>query len=102
VDAGEGVEDIRQKLNGRTSILIGQSGVGKSSLLNTLLPEAVAKVSLQSMPESLFVSCMSLLTFLYVCFFACRSGRCQRWDLARTPPLTPKCTNSPQVRSNYP
>eukprot|EP00802_Teleaulax_amphioxeia_P008204 Tamp_08212.p1 GENE.Tamp_08212~~Tamp_08212.p1 ORF type:complete len:267 (+),score=59.19 Tamp_08212:1105-1905(+) len=41
---GEGVEDIRQKLNGRTSILIGQSGVGKSSLLNTLLPEAVAKV----------------------------------------------------------
>ena len=48
VDAGEGVADVRAKLNGRTSILIGQSGVGKSSLLNTLLPEAVAKVSLSN------------------------------------------------------
>ncbi len=41
---GEGMEDVRQKLKGRTSILIGQSGVGKSSLLNTLVPGAAMRV----------------------------------------------------------
>ena len=36
---GEGVGDLRQLLEGKRSVLIGQSGVGKSSLINALVPE---------------------------------------------------------------
>lgn len=35
------VESLRQELAGRTTILAGPSGVGKSTLLNALCPEAV-------------------------------------------------------------
>lgn len=35
---GEGLPGLRDDLRGRCSILVGQSGVGKSSLTNTLLP----------------------------------------------------------------
>lgn len=35
---GEGLQDLRSALKGRTSMLSGQSGVGKSSLTNALLP----------------------------------------------------------------
>ena len=31
---------LRQQLDGRTSVLIGQSGVGKSTLVNALIPDA--------------------------------------------------------------
>ena len=37
---GEGLEDLRGLLVGRTCVFVGHSGVGKSSLLNALLPEA--------------------------------------------------------------
>ncbi|MFN5744506.1 MAG: ribosome small subunit-dependent GTPase A [Methylococcaceae bacterium] len=37
--SGEGLAKLRSGLNGRCSILSGQSGVGKSSLTNALLPE---------------------------------------------------------------
>jgi len=36
-----GIEEIRAVLRGKTTILAGPSGVGKSSLTNVLLPEAV-------------------------------------------------------------
>lgn len=36
----DGLEPLRKQLIGHTSILVGQSGVGKSSILNALLPEA--------------------------------------------------------------
>ncbi len=36
---GEGMEELKQCLSNRISIFAGQSGVGKSSLLNSLLPE---------------------------------------------------------------
>jgi ribosome biogenesis GTPase len=36
---GEGLDDLRRRLEGKRSVLIGQSGVGKSSLINALLPE---------------------------------------------------------------
>jgi len=48
VVAQEGLESLRTALAGRTSILVGQSGVGKSSLLNALLPgidAATAQIS---------------------------------------------------------
>lgn len=42
--AGEGMEALRVALQGRRAAFTGQSGVGKSSLLNALMPEAAAKV----------------------------------------------------------
>lgn len=39
---GEGVDDVRGALAGRTCVVVGQSGVGKSSLLNALAGGAAA------------------------------------------------------------
>ena len=41
--AGEGVEEVRAALLGRTCVFVGQSGVGKSSLLNALGGAAAAR-----------------------------------------------------------
>lgn len=41
---GEGIEDVRALLKDRTSVFMGPSGVGKSSLLNALDPTAHLKV----------------------------------------------------------
>lgn len=40
---GEGVEDIRNLLSGSVSLLSGNSGVGKSSLINAVCPDFKAK-----------------------------------------------------------
>ena len=42
--AGDGIEALHAALQGRRAAFAGQSGVGKSSLLNALVPEAAAKV----------------------------------------------------------
>jgi ribosome biogenesis GTPase len=36
---GDGLEGLKQTLQGRTSMLIGKSGVGKTTLINTLIPQ---------------------------------------------------------------
>lgn len=41
---GEGTEQLHQQLNDHVNIFVGQSGVGKSSLVNELLPEAAEQV----------------------------------------------------------
>ncbi len=41
---GEGVEAVRAALSGNTCVFVGQSGVGKSSLLNALDGDAAARV----------------------------------------------------------
>lgn len=41
---GEGLEDLRKALNGNSTALAGPSGVGKSTLLNDLKPQAQAEV----------------------------------------------------------
>lgn len=38
-ETGEGVEDLRAVIRGKTSAFTGNSGVGKSSILNRLLPD---------------------------------------------------------------
>ena len=35
-----GIDDVRRALAGRTSVLVGHSGVGKSTLVNALVPDA--------------------------------------------------------------
>jgi ribosome biogenesis GTPase len=37
---GEGIDELKQKLAGKNNIFVGQSGVGKSTLVNTVLPNA--------------------------------------------------------------
>lgn len=44
-DDGTGCDELRLHLAGRTSALLGPSGVGKSSLLNALQPELALRVS---------------------------------------------------------
>ncbi|ART79957.1 small ribosomal subunit biogenesis GTPase RsgA [Oceanisphaera avium] len=41
-DTGEGLIELKQALKDRTSIFVGQSGVGKSSLVNAVMPEVAA------------------------------------------------------------
>lgn len=43
-DSGEGLDRLRKALAGKSSVFSGQSGVGKSSLLNALNPELGLKV----------------------------------------------------------
>jgi ribosome biogenesis GTPase len=42
--AGSGVDELAGRLAGRTSVLFGQSGVGKSTLVNQLVPDAMRAV----------------------------------------------------------
>ena len=41
---GDGMEQLQQQLDGHVSVFVGQSGVGKSSLVNSLLPEVDTRV----------------------------------------------------------
>ncbi len=41
---GAGIEELEAALKGRTSILVGQSGVGKSSLVQRLLPDLELRI----------------------------------------------------------
>lgn len=40
IESGEGLDEVSELLAGRVSVLVGHSGVGKSSLMNTLIPDA--------------------------------------------------------------
>jgi ribosome biogenesis GTPase len=40
--SAEGIADLKRSLAGTVTLLVGQSGVGKSSVVNALTPEAVA------------------------------------------------------------
>ncbi|WP_339080226.1 small ribosomal subunit biogenesis GTPase RsgA [Pseudomonas sp. TMP9] len=41
---GDGMEQLKQQLDGHVSVFVGQSGVGKSSLVNSLLPDVDIRV----------------------------------------------------------
>src|SRR5690606_3228646 len=43
-DSGAGLDALRQELKGHVNVFVGQSGVGKSSLINALLPDADLRV----------------------------------------------------------
>ena len=42
---GEGIDELKQEIYGRTSVVAGPSGVGKSSVLNAIEPELEIKTS---------------------------------------------------------
>jgi ribosome biogenesis GTPase len=50
---GQGVADLKKELIGKRSLLVGQSGVGKSSLTNALLPEKELRVNAVSASSGL-------------------------------------------------
>ena len=41
---GEGIDEVKQIVSGRISLLAGNSGVGKSSLVNAVSPETAARI----------------------------------------------------------
>jgi ribosome biogenesis GTPase len=41
---GQGIAALRDLIRGRKAVLVGQSGVGKSSIINALMPQAAARV----------------------------------------------------------
>ena len=43
---GEGFDELRRRIGGKRSVLTGQSGVGKSSLINALMPELNIKTGI--------------------------------------------------------
>ena len=43
VKENRGIDELCRRLKGKTSILAGPSGVGKSSMINALIPEAMAE-----------------------------------------------------------
>lgn len=45
LSAKQDLAPLRAQLAGETSVLVGQSGMGKSTIINGLLPEAAARVS---------------------------------------------------------
>jgi ribosome biogenesis GTPase len=45
---GEGLDELRDELEGKVSVFAGQSGVGKSSLINALAPELGRRTGLVS------------------------------------------------------
>ncbi|MDR0494412.1 MAG: ribosome small subunit-dependent GTPase A [Treponema sp.] len=46
IKTGQGIEGLRRRIAGKCSVLTGQSGVGKSSLINGLLPELNIKTGI--------------------------------------------------------
>jgi len=44
-ESGSGIEELKEKLRGKISVFSGQSGVGKSSLINKLVPNALLNTS---------------------------------------------------------
>jgi len=44
-ESGRGIEELKDKLQGKVSVFSGQSGVGKSSLINKLVPNASQNTS---------------------------------------------------------
>lgn len=45
IQSDQGISEIRSLLSGKTTLLAGNSGVGKSSLINRLIPEANARTA---------------------------------------------------------
>ena len=98
--SGAGIEELQQALSGRSSIFIGQSGVGKSSLLNALMPRDVMKVACAPVcrprADASALSPARMLTARF-CVHQCAHPCCPRarqCSSARASVLTQACTGS--------
>ena len=49
-ESGAGLDEVKQWINGRLCAFCGNSGVGKSTLLNALLPDAARETSIADTP----------------------------------------------------
>ena len=52
VKTKEGLQELRDTLKDKCSVFVGQSGIGKSSLVNTLLPDADYKAKIGALVRS--------------------------------------------------
>ena len=50
-NTGEGIQELKQTLQGRVSVLVGKSGVGKTSLLNAIQPGLGLRIKAVSQGE---------------------------------------------------
>jgi ribosome biogenesis GTPase len=50
-ESGEGIDELRRSLEGKVSVLAGRSGVGKSSIINSLLGEEATKIGVLTRKE---------------------------------------------------
>ena len=64
-ETGDGIDELEAELRGKTTLLSGNSGVGKSTLLNLLIPDAEAKTAEISAAHD---AGMHTTTFSQMCF----------------------------------
>jgi ribosome biogenesis GTPase len=88
VRAGVGIERLRRVLSGRASVVVGQSGVGKSSLLNSVEPALslpVASVSVESLKGRHTTTAARLLPLSFGGYVVDTPGvrQFQLWDVIR-------------------
>ena len=70
ITTGQGIDELRTLMDGKITVFSGQSGVGKSSLLNALLPDLLLRtrqVSIESGKGQHTTTSAQLIPFRWTC-----------------------------------